>query len=116
MEENQCPEMSTKWFTFETTWNIKDNFHVECIDWPSIFKPILPDCCHTLTVTHPECEKVTGDICGTYKYDSDSLNHSPIYNKDCNDVTLAMCKNMTDVFREECAETCKVCGSGRIKY
>ena len=37
-------------------------------------------------------------------------------NKDCNDVTLAMCKNMTDVFREECAETCKVCGSGRIKY
>ena len=84
MEDNQCPERSTEWYTFEATWNIKDNFHVECVDLPSILKPILPDCCHTLTVSHPECQKVTGDICGTYKYDYDSLNHYPIYNKDCN--------------------------------
>ena len=69
----------------------------------------------------PGCEMINESMCERF----DKLKVKCKYtckececkdNKDCNDVTLAMCKNMTEVFREECAETCKVCGSGREKY
>ena len=85
--EGSCPESAKEWHTFEVTWQIKENFHVDCTDLTSLVKPILPDCCHTLTVSHPECHQLTGDICGTYKYDAeaDPSSHNPIYNKDCSD-------------------------------
>ena len=69
----------------------------------------------------PGCEMINESMCERF----DKLKVKCKYtckececkdNKDCNDVTQEMCEKMTDVFRKDCAKTCKVCGSERKKY